>query len=205
MVRIYLSHLELESQTQSIDPPIKTNQDKIISETVNFLCDKYDVPNIIFCSPYNATRTTAICLAREILKKYDKKVEILIDKSLSEYLGDKIKQQNINLWDMDKETRIYEPIIYEVPQDFRARVRFNQKIYKLLELNTSSYWFITHNSFIDSLVTNYRTIGYTPTKTMEGFILDGNRGTYTKNLKLYQPCELKDITRVNKKCRQNKI
>lgn len=150
------------------DPPLLHNQQNLFQETLLNLL-KGGHPDIIICSPYKRTVSTA----KELASIINFKGNIIIDANISEYLGFQ-RPRYINgrysyIPDVDYTTKKYKlPLIKESMSSLYDRCKFHldQLIneYCLNNENPKNIWVITHGIVIEKIreLTNYEGITINP-------------------------------------------
>lgn len=146
--RIYIRHADKEyangdASMYKHDPGITDVGCKKAAMMANHLIDRWGIPNLIIVSPYRRTRETAIAM-RSVIKKLkpDLKVQISIDTSLSEYLGN---HRAVPI-DVTESTMVYNP---PHPESFtemvnRVKTHHNNITGYMEKRSGLVIWVITH-------------------------------------------------------------
>lgn len=140
-MKIYIRHAEKlynngKSKSYKFDPGITEEGFQNSIKLSRFLIRKYGKPEFIICSPYLRTRQTAYAMAKE------KKIPIIINPKLSEYLGNHYDKK----LDVHKETLKYQPPHPEKFSDLKKRIIEYSKYIK--SINNKNIWIITHGLII---------------------------------------------------------
>lgn len=147
-MRIYIRHAEKEysngeSEIYKHDPNITNNGREKARRVAKFLIDKWGVPDMIVCSPYERTRETA----KEMASIIDKDIKIKCDVRLSEYLGNH-KEDEL---DVKRETEKYNPPHPEIFFEMDSRVLLHNDEMQELDDSEMIVWFITHGIIINRI------------------------------------------------------
>jgi broad specificity phosphatase PhoE len=155
------------------------------------LIEIYGLPTRIISSPFRRARETAAVMNMMLKKPFR---EIVIDRTLSEYLGN---HHNISL-DVTKATSIHNPPHPELFDDMKKRVKKHMEKTNLLlsENPKENIWFITHGLIIRQIASHVgiKTVKtlpclscFTITETSE--MLKGDFIVFRGDLKHEKDCE----------------
>lgn len=137
----------------AFDPPL-TDEGVFLAELqFRNMCEKYDIPQIIICSPFLRTRQTAKIAKHVIYQSTGKKIPIETNSFLGEYLGN-ISDLSYFEEKVHPDTLNCNPIGKETWAEFVQRVRNYVK-----HVDYSGYdenvWIITHGIVICAIAMEY--------------------------------------------------
>jgi len=147
---VYIRHADKEyvngySETYKHDPGITKHGADKSKHVSNKLIEKWGYPSIIVSSPYRRCRETAIIMK----SMFKKDLKIIIDKELSEYLGN---HKNSPL-DVTPETKIHHPPHPESFDDMKKRVNvhYNKMLQFSKHYKDKVVWLVTHGIIIKQI------------------------------------------------------
>jgi broad specificity phosphatase PhoE len=144
---LYIRHGEKsykngQSDIFSLDPNLTDSGKEQAKDFFRSILNIYKIPPKIVSSPYLRARETAKIAHDIILEKTGKKIPILYDSYIGEYLG---HQKNITLQDgLHPETLALNPIPHETFQQYSYRIRKHMK-------TATDAWYITHGMVLKSI------------------------------------------------------
>lgn len=142
---VYLRHAQKEynngdADLYKHDPGITSSGVERTKMVTQHLIKSWGEPDMIITSPYRRCRETAIIMSQVITKK----LEIVKDSSLSEYLGN---HRNVPI-DVTSETKLHDPPHPESFTEMKKRVDDHfKRVSKYTKHNKGDIkiiWFITH-------------------------------------------------------------
>jgi len=173
MVLIYIRHAEKQHKNGhqnsefSHDPKLTKNGMLNSIEKGKELVQKYGLPDLILCSPFQRTRETMYCLLSEIdiptsLRAYS-------DLNISEYLGN-WKGKHI---DLRPETLKYSPRIDNLYK-FEKRINSHVEEMRQVDHSKSVIWIVTHSFCMTKIAKNYSVYIKSEVPFLGHMVIDGN-------------------------------
>lgn len=151
-MRIYIRHADKEysngdAEVHKHDPPTTEGSHGHCHHKAAELVQRYGLPFVIVCSPYQRTRETALRMAEFVKVKYSLEVPIKVDVRLSEYLGNRREEA----LDVRGETLRHDPPHPEHFHEMDSRVRWHNDIFRKLDDFPEVVWFVTHGFIINRI------------------------------------------------------
>jgi len=148
-MRIYIRHADkayknMESEIFKHDPGITQVGVERARKVALKLVEEYGPPTSIVSSPFRRARETAMIMNMTLNNPFE---EILIDNTLSEYLGN---HNNVPL-DVTTATKIHNPPHPETFDEMKKRVKKHVEKQRKNKNTNQIVWFITHGLIIKQI------------------------------------------------------
>lgn len=129
------------------DSPIVSNFNTVldIEDVTKNIIDKHDLPDMIIVSPFLRTRQTAECIIDYIEENFKKKIDMVIDEDIHEYLGFYRPKLNEQFPDITNETidLMNKKLAFGETQN-ELLLRVTKHLQKILQIKDKKVWVVTH-------------------------------------------------------------
>lgn len=151
---IWIRHAQKEysngkgpSGSKQHDSPIVSNFNTVldIEDVTKNIIDKHDLPDMIIVSPFLRTRQTAECIIDYIEENFKKKIDVVIDEDIHEYLGFYRPKLNEQFPDITNETSdlMNKKLAFGETQN-ELLLRVTKHLQKTLQIKDKKVWIVTH-------------------------------------------------------------